>query len=310
LEGFYARTLAALALEQKAPQLALEFLHYVEDEPESESQSLQLQAIAFLMLGNAAALDMVLDYLKEDDEYAAIQKALWVTNINELNKDSEKYYYVILRGLSMPLFEMKENISRFEDKEIATQALKYLVDLNLHNYRPEQASEYLELLRPKLSPEDRFFMNASLKILYQQNELERLFSNLENLDREGIHSQDYLLYSALADAHNHNPEEAAPKFRKLAFSNPFFEAGIIESAEFFSGFEDEWLSYNILLQAIRFNKYSVKLHQAYILHALRLGLGDYAQDALHQLENLMDAVAYSEFKNRFDSLKKSISPEW
>jgi hypothetical protein len=310
LESFYARTLASLALDQMAPQLALDFLNYVEEEPESEGQSMRLQAIALLMLGNAAALDIVLDRLDDDYLFAAIKDALWETNFKALHDDTEKYFNVILRGLSMPLYQMAENFDHFNDRENAIQSVKYLVNLNLRHHRIEQAEEFLDFLKPKLPSDDSFYVNAQLKILYYRNELEKLFSLLDQTDKELIFPQEYLLYSAMADARNNRHDLAEQKFNQLAYSNPFFEAGIIEATEYFKRTDDEWFPYNILLQAIRFNRYSVALNQAYSMLALNMGLGDYAREALRQLENLMDPVAFQEFKEEFERVEKSISPAW
>ena len=121
---------------------------------------------------------------------------------------------------------------------------------------------------------------------------------------------EYLLYSALKDLSENQTEAAEKKFRQLANSNPFFEDGIIEAARFFNSDEDEFLSYNILLQAIRFNKYSKILNQEYILQATKMGLSDYAEEALEQLRLISDPTDYVQFEQKYDSLRQTLTPSW
>ena len=306
-ENYYAQTLAALALEQMAPELAMEFLVDVAAPPDTEPQYYRLQAISYLMSGNIPALDSITKFLQNDFIFASIQHALGLP-FSELD-DLGKYYYMIINEASIAPSDFIAMMSKINDTTLIGQILKYVIIKNLDNYNTQRAAEIYGLSHEYLSDE-YFRVGSRFRILYQQNQINQIISILPTISGDSLPVLEYLLYSALKDLSENQTEAAEKKFRQLANSNPFFEDGIIEAARFFNSDEDEFLSYNILLQAIRFNKYSKILNQEYILQATKMGLSDYAEEALEQLRLISDPTDYVQFEQKYDSLRQTLTPSW
>lgn len=306
-ENYYAQTLAALALEQMAPELAMEFLVDVAAPPDTEPQYYRLQAISYLMSGNIPALDSITKFLQNDFIFASIQDALGLP-FSELD-DLGKYYYMIINEASIAPSDFIAMMSKINDTTLTGQILKYVIIKNLDNYNTQRAAEIYGLSHEYLSDE-YFRVGSRFRILYQQNQINQIISILPTISGDSLPVLEYLLYSALKDLNENQTEAAEKKFRQLANSNPFFEDGIVEAARFFNSDEDEFLSYNILLQAIRFNKYSKILNQEYILQATKMGLSDYAEEALEQLRLISDPTDYVQFEQKYDSLRQTLTPSW
>lgn len=69
--------------------------------------------------------------------------------------------------------------------------------------------------------------------------------------------------------------------------------------------------YELLVNSLEVNPYSVRLLQAYIYAALEWNLIDYADQSLERLSSLMEADEFSKFKSSYDLKKEELtSDEW
>ena len=89
--------------------------------------------------------------------------------------------------------------------------------------------------------------------------------------------------------------------------NPFLEDSILDAARYFRTVEeDENRAYEILLDALSINEYSVKLLKAYGEQCTRLNLDTYGQTALETLQELMSAVEYQAYLTELQELADSL----
>jgi hypothetical protein len=73
----------------------------------------------------------------------------------------------------------------------------------------------------------------------------------------------------------------------LAAYNPYFVEGTIASANFFRKQDDKSIRpYNILAEAVQVNDNSIKLWNAYISEAIRMGFDEYAVNAMQRVAEI------------------------
>ncbi len=58
------------------------------------------------------------------------------------------------------------------------------------------------------------------------------------------------------------------------------------------------MAYNILLNAIEINPYSIRLRKAYVLQAVGIGQSNYAQTELLKLKELISDNEYADFEKQ------------
>ncbi|MBW8049262.1 MAG: hypothetical protein FVQ77_02755 [Cytophagales bacterium] len=92
----------------------------------------------------------------------------------------------------------------------------------------------------------------------------------------------------------------------------FYEDGRISAANFYNTKNKDY-AYDILLEGIDLNPYSVKLYKAYILYCLELNLTSYAQHAMDELQILTTEEDFIEFLQKYYEkqtlIEKSLA-EW
>jgi len=102
---------------------------------------------------------------------------------------------------------------------------------------------------------------------------------------------------------NKNIDLAAKHFNSISIQNPFFEQGTIFIAEFFTDHGNEDKAYDILLNGIKINPYSLNLNKAYIKICLQQGLDQYAIDAISEFEKIMTNEAANQLMRYYNELQ-------
>jgi hypothetical protein len=101
-------------------------------------------------------------------------------------------------------------------------------------------------------------------------------------------SLEKMLYTGLLSEASGDTLTAEKNFAVLARYNPFFEEGIIAAARYFKQYsKDPMMAYTILTDAIHVNRKSVKLLNAYIAEAARMGFDNYAADGEEALREII-----------------------
>jgi hypothetical protein len=88
-----------------------------------------------------------------------------------------------------------------------------------------------------------------------------------------------------------------------AYQNPFFEPGVIEAVKHLNNVSgDKDKAYELLLNSVNINPFSLELNQAYALQCLRVGLKSYAMDAREELRHTLNSVSFRTFDQEFVEL--------
>jgi hypothetical protein len=99
-------------------------------------------------------------------------------------------------------------------------------------------------------------------------------------------------------------ETIAVDFELLGMQNPFFEAGVLASTDYFNNVQkDRDTAYNILHNAISINEYSAPLIKAYIDQCFDLGLLSYAEDTILRLYDILDLNEFQAYELEFEAKK-------
>ena len=144
----------------------------------------------------------------------------------------------------------------------------------------------LELTDEALYNDIRHF---ELLLLAERRELDKIATAIN--DGMTFSEDRYLekvLYQAMMAEANGDSVLAEENYEILSLYNPFFEEGVIAASRYFREHStDPIKAYSILAEAVQLNNTSVKLWNAYIAEALRVGFDEYAASAYETLEELL-----------------------
>jgi tetratricopeptide (TPR) repeat protein len=127
-----------------------------------------------------------------------------------------------------------------------------------------------------------------------KNQLEKIYLNK---NKQG--SKNY--FRGLIAQFAGNDQEASDFFTLAFKSDPFNEEGIIWAVEFFNSRKKYMDAYNILVESVTMNPYSIQILKAYARQSILINIESYAEYALDKLEKLMTGKEFSEFR---ESLKR------
>ena len=141
---------------------------------------------------------------------------------------------------------------------------------------------------------------------------QRLYSNMQS---DHLLANDYLqLFRIMAGSKAAGAESVAGEMEQIGLKNPFFEDGILEAAAFFNNqIGDLDRAYDILLNSVNLNPFSIPLNRAYALQCLRVGLTNYAVDTMEELRSMMPSAMFQTFETEFLELMQEMeskSADW
>ncbi|MFN0050300.1 MAG: tetratricopeptide repeat protein [Cytophagales bacterium] len=112
----------------------------------------------------------------------------------------------------------------------------------------------------------------------------------------------YLPYFQAIAAENARDNIAAAEKHTVAFTNcAFNEEVVLQAAGFFANkMNDQKKAFNILLDGVAMNPYSVPLWEAYCLQSVAYGLPKFGENGLESLKPLVQPVEYQLFKGKFE----------
>ena len=97
-------------------------------------------------------------------------------------------------------------------------------------------------------------------------------------------------------------DTAQQRLTTLAQSNPFNEGIILQAVKYLNATQQEVIAYNLLIDMTDLRPYAPRLLKAYIKQAVLVGLEQYAQQGLEELQGLLAPGAYAAFVRDYDSL--------
>lgn len=306
-KGKYNYLMGLWALEQGNPELASSYFRFAVMQNYKEAKL--YNAIALTEAGeiNEAliAWDTVAQSKDQDEQTMAAQiKKILTVNSSELSSlaDQEKYLFCRYR-LGVYDTELFDHIiSTLQDNNYKAQALLDMARRQFDWDNLNAAIEYfnqvggLPLTDQNLYNKIRHF---ELLMLSERKELQKIAQLInEGIEFSPKQELEKRLYTALINETT-DTVRAEQNFKILSTYNPYFEEGIIATAAFYRNKDKTSLKpYNILAEAVQVNDNSIKLWNAYIGEALRMGFDEYAVSALQRVEELKNKARGSRYEGR------------
>jgi hypothetical protein len=284
------------ALEQGNPELAATYFSYSDTHAYKEAPF--YNAIATSEAGRKEDAMILWDTVSHSKDEAKKEIAVRMKKILTLDpqevlslSDAEKYqfcrYNVGLRDSVI----FNRILNAMEGADYKAQAI---LDLSKKYFEADQLTPAirfynriagLELSNKKLYDDVR---HAELLMLAYRNEVRPLTSQInKNITFDDSRALEKMLYTALVASSSGDSTVAEKNYKILATYNPYFEEGIIASANFFRAQgKDKLKPYTILAEALQINANSIRLLKAYIKEAARQGFDEYVASASQRLADL------------------------
>ena len=297
-EGEYYDLLGFWSLQQGAPKLASEYfaqafergfaeglLHYAialteAQDPRARETWQRLKMEGSLEQGYIAdaslyALnlnyDAVLNNGNDRQRYQFAKYVLDPVDTLAFKKLSQTFQDENYRALA--ILEMSRKHWRQDHLQKALNCFTQLTDLRITDSTLYQDIQHFELLL--------------LAETTNPDELARLI-NQTQVSFPKVVETHKIYFAALIDEASGNSLKAESNYQWLATKNPFFEPGILAAADFYRKQDTDHLkAYNVLLEALNYNPYSVKILKAYILECAKLNLTTYSRYSLETLSGLI-----------------------
>lgn len=295
-EGNYNYTMGLWALEQGNPHRAASYFDYAV--MQNYKKARLYKAIALTEDGQLpearVAWDTVLNNASEGEAVIAgqIKRIIDTPSSRAIDlSDPLKYQFCRYKLNVYDTVLFDRIVQTFQDNNYKANALLDMARRQFEWSELNKAIRYfnqvggLELTDEALYNEIRHF---ELMLLAERRELDKLATQVnEGIEFTADRQLEKLLYQALMAEAGADTVLAAKNYAILSRYNPFFEEGLIAAANYYRDHsEDNLKAYSILAEAVQLNDTSVKLWNAYIAEAMRVGFDEYAASAYGQLEEI------------------------
>jgi hypothetical protein len=205
--------------------------------------------------------------------------------------DGEKYLFCHYRLNAADTILFNGILPSVQDNNYKAQALLDMTKRQFENDNITTSIKYftqiggLPLTDQNLYQRIRHF---ELLMLAERREIENMAVQLnEGIEFSQQQELEKLLYSAIINEASGDTTRAKEGYRVLAAYNPYFVEGTIAAANFFRKQDDKSIRpYNILAEAVQVNDNSIKLWNAYISEAIRMGFDEYAVSAMQRVAEI------------------------
>ena len=309
-EKEYYSLLAKLSIIQNATALAID--HFKNAFQNGHPEIAPELALAYMENGELDKANFIWKQIILSEDSVNIpmaKKMIQVIEAGEIqdvfNADAEiRFSFLTYRLREFDLEKMEGLALGIENEDLKALSLIKLVHAYLELGQSKKALELLEEIgQLNISQLDVLEATNLVQCHYAYHErdielMKRLFPNLKS---DNFLVNNYLeLFKNIVSAKSDEKSKIADSFKKLALRNPFFEPGVMEAVRFFNQeIGDPNLAYEILLDAVRLNPFSIELNKRYALQCLEVGLRSYAMDTKEQLRAMMSSVTYRAFEVEF-----------
>ena len=308
-QGTHNTTLALWSLDQGKPDVALTHLKFALNQ--KSTQAILVNAVAIMESGKVNESIIAWDTLRSRKdsvthamaESMVLVLACPVSWYNDL-KEKEKYQYLRYRVPLEDSLQFERLLTQIISEDLKAKALLdrskkwFSRDEIARAVRYYQKLQGLHLTDMRLFDDIKYF---ELRLYAAQGQ----WSKLQEQIKKGIVFGPYregerIYYDGLIRYTSGDTVQAAKQFNWLAYSNPYFDEGIVTAAAFFKGHSANKLKvYTILSEALLVNPNSVKILKAYIAMAHELGYNAYTSSALRTLQPLISPSAFQKFVTKY-----------
>ncbi len=309
-EKEYYNILGKLSLSLNANGLAVDyFKNAIQNGRLEIAPELAFAYMEFGALDKAAFIWKQVQQSGDTSNIELAEKMLYVLGIKNLQdiiyKDSErKFSFLKYRYKEFDLDKLDGLAFSFDSEDLQALGIIQIINAYLELNQNQKAFSLLQKIGTLNISEDHVLKEINLtqcRYAYHANDeefMQRLYLNLKSEDRE---VNGYIqLFRMLDNSKTKGGNYVKVEFENLGLRNPFFEPGVLESVQFFNQKMNEPdKAYNILLNAVNLNPFSVELNKAYVLQCLTVGLKSYAIDTKEELKTMMPSVMFETFEAEF-----------
>lgn len=225
----------------------------------------------------------------------------------ELDNDVDRYNLIHYKKDIVPNKIIGEVFIGMQDVNLKTKAAADLILYYIsENQIPNAESIYQSLQASQnVSPSIRSEINyAYLRLLIATKEFDKLLNEIDKLVLLKTQLNKKTFLKAWALEGKGDIKNAELHFNQTTKSAPFDEEVVIETARFFQEKKkDKDKAYQILVNGVRVNAFSVKMYKAYALQCLEVGLEKYGDTALDELKKYLGDKDMETFKSIYDAKK-------
>ncbi|MDH5366931.1 MAG: hypothetical protein OEW67_08095 [Cyclobacteriaceae bacterium] len=301
--GYYYNVMGLLAMDQKAPRLAVDYFGKADYSAYEDGK----RNIA-IALSEAQLLDEAIPAWQEiilsgnpTTRYMA-EQMLSFYNDTLANTDTKKYWnwkYEVAKNNFIKNELVREELTSSVYKN---QLGLDLIDYHLNNGNYKEATEEFALIENVDETHLQRYYWLSMQIADINNDINQLRQNIDKIS-SGRSNTNQLAYYQMRVADLSGDTLTANNFiTQFRNKNSFFEAGVVGLSNYYQKYNRPFEAYEVLVNAILVNKYSPRLLKAYILQCARMDFDSYAIYELERIRELIPGEDYQLLMEEYQEL--------
>ncbi len=235
----------------------------------------------------------------------------------KIETDFDRYNFVHYNRQILPIDVLKLAFEEIKNEDLRTKAgcelVQYYLEKRENNAFLENAQKIWEKINPENAKNIDIKAEANFtycQLLIAQKKYTEALADLDKLYFNNFQKNKINYLKGLIFQNTNDQAKAEKYFKNAHLSSPYSADVLLNSAYFFQEFKrDSLQAYNILVNGVRGNSFSIPLFKAYSLQALRVGFYQFGDTALEDLRaNLKneDFVIFEKFyKSQKDSIRKA-----
>ncbi|MEL6558168.1 MAG: hypothetical protein AAFQ94_08295 [Bacteroidota bacterium] len=314
-KGEYLNTIGLVALKLNAPRLAVDYFgSALQQNFEDAKVNYGVALNEAFLIDDAKKYWNALLNRAEDSVHHPIaynQSTLLNLSVDEVlaaPNDAIKYQYLRVFGRQLRFDDFIKIHSSITNNNMRADLLIAYIDDELADNKSDRLTTLLsELNQVQIQSPKLETMKRDIEILsaIRLDDLGQLKAIIENGGASVLERWPFLnLYKDGLDS-----VKQASLYQQEALKNPFNIPVVFKSVSFFDQQGNEEISYEILLNAVEINPYSLPLLKAFAFSAIDQYLIEFADDVLPRIEALSTSTEYRQFLQAYESRKKEVEEE-
>jgi cellulose synthase operon protein C len=227
----------------------------------------------------------------------------------KLQDDTDRYHLIHYKRRLLPADYLEDIYNEIKDIQLKTKAAADLMNYFMDNKDIARTNNLYQTLKPnesKVALATRSEINhAYMRLLLVSGENQKLLNEIDNLQLLNYHRNKKMFFRAMALRNLSDFKNAETYFNQAILATPFEENVIIEAADFYQRQKrNADKAYQILVNGVRGNAFSLPMYKAYTLQCLEVGLDNYGDQALEEIRKNADNKEFESFSKIYEARKK------
>jgi cellulose synthase operon protein C len=227
----------------------------------------------------------------------------------KLQDDTDRYHLIHYKQKLLPPDYLEAIYNDITNINLRTKAAADLISYFIDNQDITRANNLYQTLRANeqsVPVATRSAINhAYMRLLLAAGENQKLLNEMDNLQLLNYHQNKKAFFRAVAWRNLGDNKNAETYFKQAILATPFEERVIIEAADFYQRQKrNANQAYQILVNGVRGNAFSLPMYKAYTLQCLEVGLDNYGDQALEEIRKNADTKEFENFSKIYQTRKK------